>query len=562
VTGPDARAREGGASPGAAAVPERNERPTAVLRVVVASTSLGIFFVDPSEHPARRPLVYALLAAYAAYGALDWALVSWRGRGVPLRVAPWLDAAWITLVVAASAATSGIFYPLYLFAILVASFGSGFGQGIAVTAASALGFALVGAATAPHDVDLRLFLIRPLYLAVLGYLIAVWGDHEARTRARMALLREVTALSNPRFGVEPAVGRMLDAIGRFFGADDCRLVIADDRSGERWMRGALRGRGAEPGRTAVPPDLAEVLLQGPADAAFLARADRGGGVEFSVVSLGGRPPREGDPAVGSALLATLDAGALISAPIRYHAAAAGRLYVIRRAVRPFERGEAEFLGIVLDRVATLLDSLRLVDRLASEATLDERRRIARDLHDSVIQPYLGLRLGLAAAQTALAVGRAEEARAQVGRLVEMADAEIQTLRGYVKDLREEDRDAGAGLDVTLRRFCRRFSEATGIKVELSIEGTALAGRMAAEVFHLVAEALSNVRRHTQASRADVRVVASADRLRLSVTNDRADRGGASFAPRSMEERALALGGRLEVLHPSPGATAVHVEIPL
>jgi hypothetical protein len=100
------------------AAPDRNERLTAALRLVVAAAGLAIFFADPSEHPARRPFVNAVLAIFTAYSAIAYALVVRRGRGVAMSIAPWVDVGWVTLVVAVSQATSGIFYPLYLFAIL------------------------------------------------------------------------------------------------------------------------------------------------------------------------------------------------------------------------------------------------------------------------------------------------------------------------------------------------------------------------------------------------------------------------------------------------------------
>jgi signal transduction histidine kinase len=538
--------------------PHGTERLTAALRVVVATASLVIFFADPSEHPARRPLVNAALAAFAGYSVVAWLSTTRRGRAVPAAAAPWIDAAWVTLVVAVSQATSGVFYPLYLFAIVGASFGSGFRRGMSVAIASALGFAVVGAVTAPAGTDLRLFAIRPLYLLVLGTLTAAWGEHEVRSRERLALLREVTRLSNPRLGVEPALGRIVEAIRAFFDADACRMVVADERSGERWARAALRGAGPQPGALAVPPDVADALLSAPRVAAFVARARRRG-VEVTFVGAGGSLP--GGPPAEARLLATLDAGALVAVPFRYHAAAAGRVYVTRREGPPFDRSDAEFLRHVLDQVATLLDNLRLVDRLAMDATVDERRRIARDLHDSVIQPYVGLRLGLSAARAALASGRTDEARAHVERLARLADGEVQTLRDYVRELRSGGVDPEAGLE-PLRSFCRRFSDATGIGVELTVTATPLGERAAAEVFQVVAEALANVRRHTGARRARVKVDASDGRLRVSVTNDGALPDARPFRPRSLAERAAALGGTLEVEHPEPGATEVRVEFPL
>jgi signal transduction histidine kinase len=199
-----------------------------------------------------------------------------------------------------------------------------------------------------------------------------------------------------------------------------------------------------------------------------------------------------------------------------------------------------------------------------DASEEERLRIARDLHDSVIQPYLGLRLGLSAAANALAAGRVEEGRGHVSRLLDLADGEIQTLRAYVRELR-----AGGGapaasvLDAGVRRFCDRFGAATGIRVDVATEGPPLQNdRLAAEVFQMVAEALSNVRRHTSAARAEVRIASTTDRLHLTVSNDTADPEGGDFSPRSLVERAAALGGSVRVEAPAGGRTAVHVEIPL
>jgi signal transduction histidine kinase len=533
---------------------DRNERLAATLRLVAAATAVAIFAADPSEHPERRPFAHAVLAGFAAYAAISYALTVRRGRSVRTSVLPWIDVAWVTLAVAASQATSSIFFPLYLFAILSASFWGGFRRGLAVTAASAGAFAVVGALTAPPGVDLRLFLVRPLYLLVLGTVIAVWVGHEVRSRARLALLRDVTALSTEERGLEPLVGRLLEEVRVFFDADSCRLVVADARAGP-WTRVAVRGRGADAGPTSLPRELAAVLLPSPADAAFVVRSGRGGRAR---IRCPGAAPPALDPAAGAALLTALDARALLSVPFRYHAGAPARVHVDRRAARGFDRGDPEFLRQVLDQVVPVIENLRLVDRLTEEAARDERRRIALDLHDSVIQPYLGLRLGLAAARTALAGGRADEGAAHVERLLDLADGELATLRGYVRELRVE----GAGADAAIRRLCRRFADATGIRVDLATPAGPIAERLGPEVVHLVAEALSNVRRHTRASRAEVRIEVDAGRLRVTVANDGAPDGAAGFVPRSLAERAASLGGRLVVEHPASGTTAVNVLLPL
>lgn len=548
-----------------------HERLRSALRVALALSGLLIYLGDTSEHPARRPFAIAVLVAYLAYAVVLYALGVKRGRYVRATRAAWIDVGWVTLLVAVSEGTSSIFFPLYLFPILHASFGSGFRSGITLALGAVASFAIVGAATAPRgpELELNAFVTRPLYLFLLGYVIAVWGDHEVAARARLALLRDVTSLSNPRFGIERTVGRFLEAVRGFYGAETCRLVV-EPQDGARWMRTASRGAGGPGEAVAVPPDLARVLLPELPGLALRVGAHRrwpgraaGAEPRPEIETEGAAAPSAEQRTLAAALAGALDAGALLSVPFRYHATAAGRIHVARGRERPFDRGEVEFVRHLLDQVVPVLENIRLVDRLASDAAEEERRRIARDLHDSVIQPYLGLRLGLSAAQKALAAGRVDEGRANVDRLVDLADGEIQTLRGYVRGLREGAAGAGGGLlDAGVRRFCSRFAEATGIRVQVATEGAGVRNdRLAAEVFQLVAEALSNVRRHTTAGAASVRLGSTDTRLEVTVAND-APPGEPGFFPRSLGERAAALGGSVRVEQPPAGGTTVRIEIPL
>jgi len=549
--------------------PARHEPLTSALRLVVAFAGLVIYLADPSEHPARRPFAFAVLLAFVAWGVAMYLLAARRVRTLPSAALPWADLGWVTLLVAVSQGTSGIFYPLYLFVILCASFGQGFRAGMAVTIASVVSFAAIGALTAPRGsvVALHFFVVRPLYLLVLGYLTAVWGGHEVRSRARLALLREVTTLSNPRFGIGRTVGRFLEAVRAHFDADSCRLVVAEEKESRVWMRTAERGAPVQPDRVALPDGLREVLLPATGAGAFLVHHRRRwlGSDRTEIETTG---PAEGTAAeareAAAALAGALEAGSLLSVPFRYHASAPGRIHVVRRRPLPFDRAEVEFLQQALDQVVPMLENIRLVDRLASDAAGEERLRIARDLHDSVIQPYLGLRIGLSAARSAFDAGRPDEAGAHVARLADLADGEIETLRAYVRDLRTGEADAGRGLlDAGLRRFCSRFAEATGIHVEVATEGPPVRNdRLAAEVFQMVAEGLSNVRRHTHATRSDVRIRSAGDRLELTISNDVAGPEDVTFFPRSLGERAAALGGEVTVLHPEARTTAVRVDIPL
>jgi signal transduction histidine kinase len=534
-----------------------------MLRVLVAGAGAAIFWIDPSEPGPRRPIAYGVLGAFFVYSVVSHLLVLARSRRVPMAVAPWVDFGWSTLLIAVSAGTSSIFFQMYLFAILVASFHGGFRAGMALVLASVLSFAVVGGLTAPSGPSFELdrSLIRPLYLLVLGYLISHWGEHERRLRARMALLREVTALSNPRFGIDRMVARLLVALRRFQGADACRLVVreADDTW---WSRAATLAAGEAAGKAEVPAALGRLLLPLPESAAFLY-------IRGALRCWPDAPGKEGLEgagelrAGGDRLATALDADEFATVPFRFWPNGDARLYLLSRGSRRFDRSDLEFLQLVADQVAPVLNSIHLVDRLASDAADEERRRIARDIHDSVLQPYIGLKLGLGGVEEALDSGRTREARAGVARVAALVDSEIARLRQYMHGLSDADGSAAQLLPRALERFCTRFAQTTGIEVTLATELVdELSDRVTAEVFQMVAEGLSNVRRHTEASRANVRVASCEGWLRLKIENECSGEGdGMPFSPRSLTDRAEALGGRLDVMH-LPGRTLLQIDVPL
>jgi signal transduction histidine kinase len=269
--------------------------------------------------------------------------------------------------------------------------------------------------------------------------------------------------------------------------------------------------------------------------------------------------------MGEALATALGCVSFVAVPFRYGSEAVGRVFVTSGDPRAFNEVDIEVLGQVLEQVAPVLENIRLVDRLASDAAGEERQRIGRDLHDSMIQPYIGLRIGLSAARQAFETGQGADGIRLLDRLAVITETEIENFRGYVRKLKSER--AGAGHEVlpqAVRRFCERFREATGIQVEVGARGSAaLSDRVSAEAFQMIAEALSNIRRHTDAERAAVHIDVDAAQLRLRIQNDgtppEANNG---FTPKSLLERTAALGGTLDMRETHKGTTELRIDIPL
>jgi signal transduction histidine kinase len=228
----------------------------------------------------------------------------------------------------------------------------------------------------------------------------------------------------------------------------------------------------------------------------------------------------------------------------------------------------------MDHVAPVMENIRLIDNLASDAADQERRRLARDIHDSVIQPYLGLQFGVAAVRQKLEDGNSS-VLADVNELLELTNHELAELRRYVGGLRagEERQDV---LWPAIERYVTRFSSVTGISVEVKARGKfELNDRLAAELFQIVTEGLSNVRRHALTSDARVEMYCHNStivlqiknrRARISETpsfrNDGSGDGNISFNPRSISERAALLGGDTKVSVDRDNYTVVSVRIPI
>ncbi|MBI1987000.1 MAG: hypothetical protein HYS70_01455 [Nitrospinae bacterium] len=550
---------------GAPTMGSMDARTIAAIRPVLALSAMLILCTDPPE-PGRYPaFTCAALILYTVYSAILYLLALRRPLLFPARVLPWIDVGWyLMMLVVPGSGRSRIFFLFFPVPILMASLDWGVASGLCVALACATPFLTVGLATAPGGPDSQL-LLGPTYLILLGAMMACWGGSETRLRLRLELLKEIGRLSNPRFGVDRTIGSILERLRAFYDADACLFVVAAPTAGGLSMRRADR-RNPEAAMRAepIPEGLADPLLALPAGQAVVCRGEprlgrgwrAGGGVRAYDVATGRRvanPPE---------MSGVLEAESFLTVPFGYDGKGGGRLYLLAPRRCDFDAPEVDFLLQVLGHTLPAIDTLRLVDRLASDAAGAERRRIARDLHDSVIQPYLGLQMGLAALRQKLASGSAE-VKGEVERLISLTEVGLDDLRHYTGALREGDEPEG-GLLPAVRRFAGRFAEATGIAVHVEAGADLCVNdRLAAEVFQMVAEGLSNIRRHTGSRRATVGLACSDGHLVLRVGNDvPAGAAPVPFIPRSITERATALGGRGRVEWTESGDTVVIVEIPL
>jgi signal transduction histidine kinase len=541
----------------------------ATTRFLVAAAGLVIVTIAPL--PIETPLwiVTVALASYAGYALLLYLAVIARLRVVPAiaRWEHWGDVAWTTLIIGLTEGTQSNFG--YFFPMIVASFRWGFASGMRVTLASAALLVTVGlvAAPPPPEFELQRFLIRPVFQVAFGYVIASRAGFELRLRERLAFLKNVGTISNPRFGADRTIGVLMHRLRDLYGAHICAMIIRDPVSGADELRRVIEGEPEGPVHPqTMPPGLASSLLRLPPQSALAFSAPhrvRLWPVGVPRFRSGRAPAPPGvDPAACEAMAGLWDAKAFIAVSIAFPRDAAVTMVLAFARRRNFEDDDVDFIAQAIEHAIPMIDNIRLVDSLASSSALDERKRIARDLHDSVIQPYVGLRLALTGLHNR-AVAESPAMRAEVDRLLEMTSAGIEDLRGHVSSLRA-DSALGEGLVPAIARFAARYSEFTGIAVEVVAGNISAVGdRVASEAFQLVTEGLSNVRRHSGADRATIHVDCQNGHLALRIENEGTAPGSfVSFTPRSIMERAIALGGRVAVSGRSDGGAVVSVEIPL
>ena len=546
------------------------------MRVVLGTSALLVYLIGPLRPVSWDTPVYLALVFYSLYGLVIYHLSVRRNRLAAHKLLPWLDMLWYLPMIGFAAGTNSLFYFFFFFPIIVASFSWGLTDGLRLTLASAATYTAVSAfaASKAQPLDLNQLLIAPIGLLIFGYIIARWGGYHSDLKNRLKLLKEVTVFSNPRFGIDRTIKAILESIRAFYDAETCVLVVpgkpenVDSYLMYRVVRGTHLSRSAPP---EIGHDAAEQFLSPSLDFAVIYR--KNGSAYTRLFDVKARVFSETNSNSSEKLASMLEAQRYLSVPVYYRHQAVGRLYIIDGQER-IDSADMDFMLQLMDHVTPVMENMRLIDNLASDAAEQERQRIAHDIHDSVIQPYLGLQFGLAALDQQLEAGNTG-IRENVQELLELTNHELAELRHFVWGLRANEERTDVLLPA-IERYAERFSVVTGIKVDVAAHGKVKVNdRLAAELFQIVAEGLSNVRRHAFCRDARVEIECKESSLQLQIKNSR-PRSGAnpdgeprdghdgvkSFRPHSIAERAASLGGDTQVFVDDKDYTVVSVGIPL
>ena len=542
-------------------------RMVGLMRCVLAFSALTIISLDPTGPERLVTLTYTSLVFYCAYSTTLLFIARKTGLLVPSRATHWIDVCFYLYLVALTEATSSIFFYFFFFPILVASFSRGYREGLLVTATSTALFIIVGLVSAPYATgfELNRMLIGPIYLFVLGYMITYWGGYEIMLKRRLKLLKEVNNLWNLRFGVDHTIGTNLDRLLDLYAGRECILVLERPTNPASYLmyNASRQKRGQALAPSEITESTARLLLNLPNTFAaayydptrFWWRKYR----SYIAYNLDTRDRTETLLNECKVLANLLDAQSFVTVPYTQHNGTTGRIY-ITSINGVFTQSDIEFLSQFAGTISPVIENMQLMDELILKAAEHERYKISRDIHDTTVQPYIGLKLGLEALYRE--AGSQNLLSQHISELLDIASMAICYLRHYAATFREKAPMSGDFLVSAVKEQVERLKRFYGLDVDVKSDITVrLGGRLAEEAFQIISEGLSNVLRHSNAKRAFVVVLCETDNLVLKIGNEKST-NEVEFTPRSIHERAQALGGTTFVEQSADGYTIVHVTIPM
>jgi len=394
--------------------------------------------------------------------------------------------------------------------------------------------------------------VAPLLRGVELAVQAVWSREDMRRNAeRLEALDAATRAIAGVLSVELVLQLIVDRVRELIGAQYAALGIVDHHGVmERFVTSGLTREQRE--RIGSPPRGLGLL-------GLIVRENR----SYRIDDISHHPDSSGFPPNHPPMTSFL------GVPIRVMGRSVGNFYLTnKRTVGEFSPADQRLVEMFALHAGIAIENARLHEQVQRMAVVDERSRIGKDLHDGIIQALYGVGLSLEDVPDLMRDDPGEAER-RVDRAIDSINGTIRDLRNFIFGLRPElveqgDLVAGVGALVNELRLN------AVIDVDLRVVGDvpALSAARRTEVIQIAREALSNVARHSKATRVSVEVSADDALLVLEVHDNghgfdgSKSHGGSHQGLGNMRARAERLSGHLDVLSDGRTGTTVALKIPV
>jgi len=401
--------------------------------------------------------------------------------------------------------------------------------------------------------------------------LAYLGDLNRRFVSQIDFFSRINATMQVDQGLAESLRLFLDELARTFHAEEALLLYRDTDLERIFLWRLKAGESERLVPESMPLSRTDGFLLDDMDAAICWNSLSGAGSGFGWDRRDGRViknlPRLPGPAQQE-----LKVRSLLTVAFDQAGQASGRIFLLNGS-KPFQKQDLVWLETIAANISPALENIFLLRHLRARAIEAERSRIARDLHDGILQTLLSIEIQLDVLRRRVP-GAPEQAVSGLASLQQTVKNEGAELRQTVTDLRPL-RVQSADLVDLMRGFAERYRNESTVALDLLIDSAQLRApdRVCREIFQIYREALNNIKKHAKASHVVVKLSQDDSRLVL-VVDDNGE--GFSFAgkfngdeldrlrlgPISIKERARTVGGVLTVeSNPGHGARLT-IEVPL
>jgi signal transduction histidine kinase len=557
----------------------RTERIIAGARLVLAIAALALLMVDPAATSpdaigASRVAALYLLYSVAVIWIVDRGLMRVEYVGVWSQT---LDTLWFPVILLYSQGENSPFFLYYVYALVTAGSRWGFLATLLCNTANVGMYAIVHFATVQSQFEFSRFWVRPTYLYVLACLIGYLGEHQKRTQRNLRALAELPGKIGFQSQFPRMVAEAMERVRQSFRSDQCVLLLEDRDTGQVVVRKTGEGSQRSLLRSASSPaGKSDFLLEPRNNLGYLVNPHRWvarifGSKDVLLFDFDSQKPSMQKFEPSRRLASLFEMESMLSVPIILGSEFRGRLYLVNRGRRIFSYADLQHLNLIVSQLAPLLDNFRLLQRMQRVLVLEEKNRIARDLHDGLLQSLATLDLRFEVCRKAFR-DLPSPILGELQEFQKIVRDEYSQLRSYMKRLKTPA-FAGRELQEALEDYARTFEKESGLKVKLHLpaEPIGFSRSTGREVYQIIHEALANVRKHAKASDVEIGLEEQDGIAQLVISDDGcgfpevpggAAGGGANAWPWSIHERVRALGGSLKVESSVTRGVRLLLEIPV
>jgi signal transduction histidine kinase len=506
----------------------QTERVIAPARIALAFSSLLAVWIDPSDPVRLYSLTIGLHIAYVVYSILVAVLIRFKGAGEDLPIVTHIiDIVLFSIFQYLTLGPSSPFFLNFIFSLFCGAMRWGWRGTLGTAGFVMFEYLVMGASMSQTlggpEFGPNRFIVRGMYLAITAWLLVYLGRYETRMRQDIERLAHWPAAAGA--DTSGTVSHVLQHASQIVGAS---RAVAVWEAGEEPTVNVAVWSPTETAYTKHSPSSLKPLVAAPLeDATFLTAGDFRQSTTMMVSYARGR-----------VFFTDLGSSATEGLPLT---------------------------DLVAREIGSSLDQLHITKQLQEVAAAEERIRLARDLHDGVLQSLTGVRLEIRA--VAGLEGVANAIRDRLVAIERALAGEQRELRFFIADLEPDGRGRNDSplahrLQALLKRIALEWK--TPVTIRVADEISPVSQQIEQAVPLMVHEAVVNALKHGHPSRVTVSVEGTSGELRVIVTDDGRGfpfRGRYNHAalveghtgPKSLVERVTALGGEMSIESSEAGA---------